>query len=287
MAIRSDRALLLRRTPYGESSLVVQALTERHGRVHLLAKGAYRHTSRFFCVLDLFDTLELEWTANPRAELALLRRGGVVRRRRGLTESIGAYRAGGSMLELVEFASRPGQADEQLFGWTERALDALNGYTDGDTDGDSGGVAPPPDLVLAVFELGYLACLGLAPALETCAVCGGEAGPVRPGRAAFSAGAGGRLCARHAEEARAAGRRVGTLPLDVLEWAVSLARSDPRAPVPADLTQDQRDRVRDFIERFLGYHLEARPASHREFLSVPNRNAGHSAGRAGKSARPG
>ena len=33
------------------------------------------------------------------------------------------------------------------------------------------------------------------------------------------------------------------------------------------------NRVRDFVERFLDYHLEARPRSHREFLAVPNRNS--------------
>ena len=55
----SDRALLLRRFPYGESSLVVQALTREHGRVHLIAKGVYRPSARFYAALDLFDTLEI------------------------------------------------------------------------------------------------------------------------------------------------------------------------------------------------------------------------------------
>ena len=67
-----DRALLLRRFPYGESSLVCHALSRTHGRVHLLAKGAYRPTSRFYAALDLFDTLELEWNATPGRELAVL-----------------------------------------------------------------------------------------------------------------------------------------------------------------------------------------------------------------------
>jgi hypothetical protein len=32
------------------------------------------------------------------------------------------------------------------------------------------------------------------------------------------------------------------------------------------------ERVRDLIARFLEYHLEGRPKSYRQFLSVPNRN---------------
>ena len=51
-----DHAVLLRRHPYGESSLVVHVLTREHGRVALLAKGAYRPTSRYFGVLDFGAT---------------------------------------------------------------------------------------------------------------------------------------------------------------------------------------------------------------------------------------
>ena len=59
MATREDRALVLGRHPWSESSLVVHALTAGHGRVHLLARGAYRPGSRYFAALDLFDTLEI------------------------------------------------------------------------------------------------------------------------------------------------------------------------------------------------------------------------------------
>jgi hypothetical protein len=38
------------------------------------------------------------------------------------------------------------------------------------------------------------------------------------------------------------------------------------------LAQDRIDRVRDFVGRFLDYHLETRPRTHRAFLAAPNRN---------------
>lgn len=259
MPVASAAVLVLRRTPYGESSLVVHGLTRSHGRVHLLAKGAYRPTSRFFCVLDLFDTLELEWSTSPRSELSLLRQGSVARRRRGLTADLGGYRAGLTVLELSELASRPGQPEEGLFELAETALERL----------DAGASAHG---TLVEFELGFLQNLGLAPALQVCAVCGRPAPPVHGDRAAFSAGAGGRLCRPCAEEARASGRRVGTIPVDVLAAAALAARG--RAPDGGGAAGEALlERVRDFVERFLGYHLETRPASHRAFLAAPNRNA--------------
>jgi recombinational DNA repair protein (RecF pathway) len=127
------------------------------------------------------------------------------------------------------------------------------------------------------FELGYLGVLGLAPSLETCAACGSEApalaGTETARRASFSAGAGGRLCRRCAEEARASGRRVGTLPVETLDDARTILAEGPSA---GDRLPSARvDRVRDFAGRFLDYHLEARPRTHRAFLSTPNRNASH------------
>lgn len=301
MPIRHDRALVLQRHPWSESSLVAHAVTAGHGRVHLLARGAFRPTSRFYCVLDLFDTLELEWNQSPGRELADLRSGDVKHRRRHVATSLATYRAGLTVLELLDLASRFGPPDGRLFARAEAALDVLDlttaersGATWDATDTpDSpppaslpdpvlpGSLVPHPDplpspeqvadIELAHFELDYLDHLGFTPALVLCAACGGPA-PAAPGREArvqFSAGGGGRLCARCAEEGRARGLRVGTLPVRVLDDARLLGSGN----WPADAVPDRIVRVRDWIERFLDYHLETRPRSHRAFLSVHNRNA--------------
>jgi len=262
VATRHDQALLLRRSPYGESSLTAQVLTRDNGRVDLLAKGAYRPTSRFFCVLDLFDTLELEWSHTNRSSLMTMQRGDVLIRRRALRDDLERYSAGLAMLELTHLAARRQHVDRELFDVVSAGLDRLL-------------TSAQPDLARAVFELEYLRVVGLGPALETCASCGGEA-PALAGqneRVAFSAGAGGRLCARCAVDARHAGRRVGTMPVTVLEAAVELPRlvraGGPAASVdPAGLVL-----VRDFLERFIDYHLELRPRMQRDFLASPNRNA--------------
>jgi DNA repair protein RecO (recombination protein O) len=257
MSAATDRALLLKRTPFGESSLVVQALSERHGRVGILAKGAYRPSSRYYAVLDLCDTLELEWQTNPRAELGTLRSASILVRRKAIAETPQRFRAATSVLELCDITSRAGQPEPELFARAEEALARLQQGREA------------PDATLARFELELLRLLGLPPALENCAACAGEAPALDAAgtRAAFSAGAGGRLCRRCAEEARSSGRRVGTLPLEVLEDARALAAGSA-VPSAARLLK-----VRDFIERFLGYHLDVRPKSHASFLSSPNRNA--------------
>jgi DNA repair protein RecO (recombination protein O) len=256
-----DRALILKRYPFSESSLVIHAGTREHGRVHVMAKGAYRTTARYYAALDLLDTLEIEWDESPRRELANLRAATIVRRRRSIPEDPRRWAAACSLLELADLAFRPAHPDPDLYDLLETSLTSLD---------DPGGAS---DCVIVAFELAFLERLGLSPSLESCAACGGPAPEVRsdPSRAAFSAGAGGRLCPNCANEARASGRRVGTLPAITLSDASEFARQG--AAAGAGFSQERIDRVRDFVGRFLDYHLETRPRTHRAFLATPNRNA--------------
>ncbi|MEM7308536.1 MAG: DNA repair protein RecO [Planctomycetota bacterium] len=253
----SDRALVLKRYRYGESSLVVHALTPGHGRLHLLAKGAYRPTSGYCGVLDLFDTLQLSWRRKRGAELGVLAGADVVHRRRPLSADLARYRGGLAVLELAGLAAQPDRADPDLFALAERWLGLLCDP------------AVPPGLALVAFDLRFLQNLGLSPALTACAACGGPAPPVQTGAgargrasaAAFSAGAGGRLCPRCAEEARSSGRRVGTLPVNVLRIAQSLHDAAPEHLARFRLNERALDDVRSFVQHFLDYHLETRPRS--------------------------
>jgi len=261
VSIHRDHALILKRTPFGESSLVIQALTGRGARVHILARGAYRPRSRFYCVLDLFDTLELEWSERAGSSLGLLRKGESTRRRSELTRDLDRYKAGLTVLELSRAAARQEQDDRALYEATEAALEGLEDHRNA------------PHAVLVVFQLTFLHNLGLAPALEACAQCAEPAPALDGNRVPFSAGAGGRLCAPHAQEARRSGRRVGTIPEPVLMCAARLARSSPASPQSNSISEDLVERVRDLTARFIDYHLETRLASQRAFLATANRNA--------------
>ena len=147
-------------------------------------------------------------------------------------------------IELVERVSRPGDPGRDLFERLDGFLEAL--------DRSAG---RPADL-LARFDLGLLAELGLAPALGDCARCGRRA--PQPGKgpqqSAFSAAAGGRLCPTCADSIRREGGTVGQLPAAVLERAASLAGSRAGQVAPAP---QQEQALARFLERFLVHHLES------------------------------
>ncbi len=237
-------ALVLRRFPYGESSLVVHALTPGRGRVAFLAKGAYRPSSGFFGVLDLFDTLRIRWTERPLAELGLLTAASLLTRRARIPSDPVRYRAGLSLLELAGLAAREVQEELPLFRWLSDGLDLLERESD-------------PVLVLVAFDLSFLRSAGLAPALERCAACG-EPPDGRATRVPFSLALGGRLCARCEREACARGRAVESLPLNALRVASSLMDTPPGMLERTRIDDPLRERLRRLVQRFLEYHLETR-----------------------------
>jgi DNA repair protein RecO (recombination protein O) len=61
MAEAKDHALLLRRIPYSDTSLVCHFLTEEHGRIALMARGARRAKSPFRGALEPLYALNIRW----------------------------------------------------------------------------------------------------------------------------------------------------------------------------------------------------------------------------------
>lgn len=255
MSRHTEQALILHRVPYGESSLVVRALTRRDGPVRLLAKGAHRSKSAFAWSLDLMDELELTYRRRPGDGLATLERGVILRRRRQIPTDLAAYQAALCGLELSDLVARPGVNEQPLFLLLTELLDALE---------DSPGETPRTGC-LARFEARLLQDLGLLPAILHCAECSGPApaylaprdsqGP----RVPFSAGAGGRLCESCALASKKAGRKVGTLPHRNLAGFKEILGGN----IPND--QDLAAAVHAIAAQFLDYHLGVLPRTHRQF----------------------
>jgi DNA repair protein RecO (recombination protein O) len=246
VASKTDRALILRRFRYGESSLVVHALTPRFGRIALLAKGAYRLRSGYFGVLDLFDTLELTWR-DSRTDLGTLAAARILCRRRGLSGDLDRYRAGISMLELARLGAREKCEEARLFAHTEGALEGLQE------------AAVDPGMALIAFDLGWLALSGLAPAFENCAACGRSSlSSLRSPEAFFSHGGGGLLCSTCRTASRSPGEQVVALPWKVVQTAHTLATTPPEHLPRLRLCPQPVVEVGQLVARFLEYHLERR-----------------------------
>src|SRR4051812_30516081 len=68
----STAAILLRKTRFSDTSLIVTWFTSAHGKIKTIAKGALRPKSRFSGALDLFYACEINVSKSMKSDLHTL-----------------------------------------------------------------------------------------------------------------------------------------------------------------------------------------------------------------------
>ncbi len=146
-----EPGLLLHRRPYRDSSLLLEAFTETHGRIGLVARGGRGGRSRGQGLLQPFQPLLLSW--RRRGELGTLAgaepQGGALALK-GLALFSGFY-----VNELMLRLLRRDDPHPELFGLYRQTLGALAGLGEAD-----------PQPVLRLFEKRLLEGLGYGLLLD-------------------------------------------------------------------------------------------------------------------------
>ncbi len=151
-----QRAFVLHRRPYSESSLTLDVLTEGEGRVQMLAKGARRHRSSLKGYLQPFTPLLLRWSG--KSALKTLSHAEPVAAAFPLTGSM--LYSGLYINELLLRVLEDGTNYSALFF---AYLDCLQALAGADT---------PPEAALRQFELSLLTSLGYGVDFLHCAGSG-------------------------------------------------------------------------------------------------------------------
>jgi recombinational DNA repair protein (RecF pathway) len=76
--LQTTEMLILRKTPYRESSLIVAGITPGNGRLDLVVKGELAFSKKKFPVIDLFREIQVEFARSPQSTLHNLRQAEVV-----------------------------------------------------------------------------------------------------------------------------------------------------------------------------------------------------------------
>jgi len=155
-------ALVLRTRPYGESDRIVTLITEQHGKVTGIAKGAKNSRRRFAGTLEPFVLIRAVFRQRTTSDLVFLLRCELEGTLRAFTRDLDCFAAGSYVLELTDRMVFGRESGHEVY---RLGLDAL-------TLLDAG---VPADPVLRAFELHLLAASGYAPALDRCRGCGRSA----------------------------------------------------------------------------------------------------------------
>jgi DNA repair protein RecO (recombination protein O) len=155
----TTRALVLRTRSYGESDRLVTLLTEDHGKITGMAKGARNSKRRFAGTLEPFLQVRAVFHHRPAGDLVFLHRAELIRPMRRFTQDLERYVAGSYVLDLADRMVLGRESGADVYALVLEALDLL------DRHGRS-------DALLHAYELRLLAASGWAPELARCPSCG-------------------------------------------------------------------------------------------------------------------
>jgi DNA repair protein RecO (recombination protein O) len=235
-----EEAIVLRRIPFGDSSLVIHFFTPARGRVPMLVKGAFRPKSPFFGSLDLLDRVELEIIARKESAMAVPGDFHFVtshRRLRGRLPELTAALYSAELIDAVLAEAPQPQLFARFHDWLED-LDRAEAHSTGQLA-----------LALLSFELGFVDDLGLQPAFDRCADCGKELSLAAAG-GGISVRAGGLVC----ESCRVRWTDAVPFSRDARALTHALRTGQHTAASPAAVRE-----LRSFLDRFLKFHLEYLP----------------------------
>lgn len=232
--ISHSEGVVLRSYPFGEADRVVVLLSPGRGKLRTVARGVRRVKSRLRGRLEPFCRVEL--VLYRGRELDLITSVKVVAAYPELRLDLDRLLAGSVMVNAADAVAQPEQPSRLLFELLTESLEVLT------TSGDI------PSLTTA-FLLRLAEVVGVAPALEWCASCGGYERLTR-----FHFEGGGVVCDRCRTQGSV--RLVG----GVTEHLRELARAEMNDLPPT--TVDLSRQAMNVVCRFLEYHLD------RSFRSV-------------------
>ncbi|MBF0175357.1 MAG: DNA repair protein RecO [Magnetococcales bacterium] len=155
----SDQALVLRRIPFQETSLVIHYFSRERGTQSVLARGIRSRKGSERAALAGFHTINILGHFHPAHALGTLLQTDIVRGRHSLREIPLAMASAQVIQEMIYRFLPPGDPHPELFDLTETVLDQLD--------------AKQSPLALLAFIQGVtLRTIGYGWRTDSCAGCG-------------------------------------------------------------------------------------------------------------------
>ncbi len=186
MSLRKCEAIVVRRMPFRNSSLIVGMLAPTQGLVEGIAKGARRSRSPLYGRLDYFREGELVYYERRSGTLSVVSQFSPVAEHAELGRTVGGFAAGMLFCEAVNAGCVPESPAPEAYALLQRGLAALEH-------------GAQPAKTASAWGLGLLGALGFAPMLEACVDCGR---PLTDNAAGLDAERGGAVCTECARGAR-------------------------------------------------------------------------------------
>ena len=239
MNLRTTRALVSRTMKMSDSSKLATLITERHGLVKVMARGARRPKSKYGAALEPITLVEVIYTFREHRDIQNLSNADIIESYERVKSDLVLFAAASVIIEIAQTQTTVEDPKAGTFALVVETLGDLEHSRTHDAEKH-----------IWRFVLRLLTAAGYRPSLDACALCGGKP---RGSAVFFSLQDGGMICSCTAPENRA-GFRVSPGSLMVMK-ALSAGTADEMARLR--INKRQRTEIERIVLGFLAYHTGA------------------------------
>ncbi|MFO0942267.1 MAG: DNA repair protein RecO [Pirellulales bacterium] len=245
MTIQQSDAIVLRMTPWSETSLIGSIYTREFGKVSVIAKGARRPKSPFEAALDLLSVCRVVFIDKSAESLCVLTEAKLAKRFRIPGGQLLRLYCAYYLVELLEKLTDQHLPQPELFDLASDTIRRLEN--------------PDEEIRAAVlrFELQILRLTGHMPSFRLCAHCGNEV-QASHGWLTFGPLSCGVLC----ESCSQGSRQLMRIPVAVRDYVEGLSNNAWQSMNLNSYVESHRATIRAMMNRTFSCMLDQRLKLH-------------------------
>ena len=156
-ALLKTDGIILNEIRYKETSKILNVYTKNHGRISIMAQGAYRPKSSLIASSQTFSLSEFNLQRN--GEFYYINGVDLLDSHYGIRENMNRMFYGYFLLELINLSTPVGEKNEKLFLLLKKGLEILSNL---DADYLK---------FIVSYELKFISFLGYRPNMSSCTIC--------------------------------------------------------------------------------------------------------------------
>jgi DNA repair protein RecO (recombination protein O) len=158
MALYKTQAIVLKSMNLSESDRLVTFLTEVHGKVKCVAKGARKAKNCFWGSLEPMTQIQLIYFGKENQSLYRLNQSDIIESFQSIREDFAKLYTGVYFLELIDSMILEGHSDKHIYNLLQQTLTAVKQQSELGS-------------LIRLFEIRLLSLSGYKPQIDHCIVC--------------------------------------------------------------------------------------------------------------------
>ncbi len=235
MSIQKTEAIVMRKSEFRETSLIVNFYTRDYGKVSGLLKGIRKEPTKFASNVEPFSFNEIIFYRKTKSELHLVSQADMRDNFDGLRRDLAKMTQASYMMDLVGALMPQEDKNEEVFLLLLDCLNELKGNCN-------------PDKVMTIFKIKMLSLSGFKPHFDSCVSCSDRI----MSQSKFSLTQGGLLCPRcFAKDPASRGIFRGTVAT-----ILHIEKNDFKTNLNLGINPQIKKELEIILNAFLNFHLE-------------------------------